>query len=155
MKTSLTSVTIALVLALVFLPGILFSEEPVLNKVLYELDDLYYAAISDRNLDDIELLRDAMLVDREGDTLWVGVFITTTASDTLIARKTFDSMKLRTLVQFDNLFSARVRLQQLPELDRLDFVKSIAPASSRGHTASSIFWQDFPAENATKKKRFD
>lgn len=122
--------------------------ERSLSKVLYELDDFYYASLEGSDPASHDLLKDAIMCDRIGDTVWVGVFVTTVMSDTLLARETFESMDLRTLVQIDNLFSARIRLEQLPALDALAFVETIAPASARGYTASAPSWQDFPVNSS-------
>ncbi|MCB2231033.1 hypothetical protein KQH82_09995 [bacterium] len=156
MKSSIVIfVFFVLALGLVLAPGAVLSEDRKLDKALYELDDFYYAAISG-NPAMLDVLRDAVMCDRIGDTTFVGVFITTSPSDTAAARSTFEQMNLRTLVQIDNLFSAKVRLEQLPAIDDLDFVETIAPASPRGYHASRSDWQAFPADagdhTASKKK---
>lgn len=159
MKSSvIILVLFVLVMGLVLAPGAVLSEERKLDKALYELDDFYYAAVSG-NPAMLDILRDAVMCDRIGDTTFVGVFITTSPSDTAAARSTFEQMNLRTLVQIDNLFSAKVRLEQLPAIDDLRFVETIAPASPRGYNTSRSDWRAFPAEVGTdapsKKKTRD
>lgn len=156
MKSSvIILVLFVLGMGLVLAPGAVQSEDRKLDKALHELDDFYYAAISG-NPAMLNILRDAVMCDRIGDTTFVGVFITTSPADTAAARSTFEHMNLRTLVQIGNLFSAKVRLEQLPAIDDLSFVETIAPASPRGYNASRSDWQAFPAgagETPPSKKK--
>lgn len=156
MKTNRLLTIIILVSAAWFSALDACGADRMLSKALYELDDFYYASLSDGDQSVFELLRDAIVFERSGDTTWVGVFITTTLRDTVAARETFETMNLKTLVQFDNLFSARIDLGQLPAIDALPFVETIAPASPRGQNASISDWQDFspkePNRAILKKK---
>jgi hypothetical protein len=141
------------------------SEEARLSKTVNSLDDFYYSYVQLRPLAETladgkmlsteavvsGLYRDAFVYELIKDTLWIKVFITTDERAAKGALEKFRSMRLRALSQFGNIFAAKIRILQLPEIDKLSFVRSIEPVVPDGTTARASLVKTSQVE-AIKKK---
>ncbi len=95
--------------------------------------------------------RDVLQYESVADTIFVKVFITIDGSCSQTATRQFREMKLRSLKQFGNIFAAKVKLANLPDLDKLAFVQRIEPVVPDGVSARASLVQTIPAPTVKKK----